>query len=56
MEHDPYAEGADAYLAGKPESANPYDLDVAEDASMSWNDGWNAQADAALEDAVELED
>ena len=25
MDKDPYAEGADAYLAGQPEMANPYD-------------------------------
>lgn len=52
MEHDPYAEGADAYLAGKPESANPYDPNRETDAAMAWNDGFIAQAEAASEDDV----
>ena len=37
---DPYAEGADAGLAGQPDSANPYDPETQEDAHLSWNDGW----------------
>ena len=37
---DPYAEGADAGLAGKPDSDNPYDPETQEDAHLSWNDGW----------------
>ena len=35
-----YAEGADAGLAGLPDSANPYDPETQEDAHLSWNDGW----------------
>lgn len=38
LDSDPYAEGADARLAGKNESANPYE--IATDAHLSWNDGW----------------
>lgn len=37
---DYFAEGAEARLAGQPETANPYDLETDEDAHMSWNDGW----------------
>ena len=37
---DPYAEGADAGLAGQLDSANPYDPETQEDAHLSWNDGW----------------
>lgn len=40
MMDDPYAAGADAVLAGLPETANPYDPEEDEDAHMSWNDGW----------------
>lgn len=34
-------EGFEAALVGQPETANPYDLDNAEDDHLSWNDGWN---------------
>lgn len=40
---DAFAEGADAYLAGESESANPYDVEC--DDHLNWNDGWNSQAD-----------
>ena len=56
MDRDPYAEGADAYLAGRPETANPHDLDREADAAMSWSDGWNAADDAAFEDNAVLDD
>ena len=36
--NDYYAEGADAALAGLPETANPYDPE--DDAHLDWNDGW----------------
>ena len=39
-QRDPYAEGADAALAGLSETDNPYDLDEDFDAFTSWNDGW----------------
>lgn len=39
-DRDPYADGADARLAGVSETANPYDLDFDEEAHLSWNDGW----------------
>lgn len=39
---DAYAEGADAALAGKPETANPYDLTTEEALHLDWNDGWNS--------------
>jgi len=38
---DPFAEGADARLAGKPETANPYDPELACDSCASWDDGWH---------------
>ena len=38
MDGDPFTEGAEARLAGDPESANPYDIE--DDAHLSWNDGW----------------
>lgn len=41
---DPFAEGYDARLAGKPETANPY-IGVDGAAEMSWNDGWCAAAE-----------
>lgn len=37
---DPYAEGADAALAGRSEAENPYDPQS--DEFLSWNDGWNS--------------
>lgn len=40
---DAYAEGADAFLAGRPESDNPYDDDT--DDQLDWNDGWNSAAE-----------
>lgn len=52
MEKDPYAEGREAHDAGKPETANPYDMDDLSDDenAMAWNDGWNAAAEDAAED------
>lgn len=47
---DPYAEGVDAALAGKPETANPYDPNHQEDAYMAWNDGWASFHDGEDED------
>lgn len=50
MSADPYAEGADAWLAGEPETANPYDPES--DEYLSWSDGWSdAENDAFGEDA-----
>jgi hypothetical protein len=46
---DPFAEGADAALAGEPESANPYDPDEDCDAHLSWNDGWLSIQEADAE-------
>jgi hypothetical protein len=40
LDTDPYEEGADAAIAGKPESANPYDLQTEEADHFSWNDGF----------------
>jgi hypothetical protein len=45
---DPFAEGADARLGGRDESANPFDPETEFDAYCSWNDGW-ASIDAADE-------
>ena len=42
-DRDPYAEGADAYLAGASDTSNPYAPDS--DEHLSWNDGWNSQAE-----------
>ena len=56
MDRAPSAEGADASLAGRPETANPHDLDREADAAMSWSDGWNAALDAAFEDNAVLDD
>lgn len=39
-DRDPRAEGMEAAHCGKPESANPYDLDTHPDEHMAWNDGW----------------
>ncbi len=47
-ERDAYAEGADAYLAGMSETANPYPEDS--DEFLSWNDGWRATYEAGLDD------
>lgn len=38
-ERDAFAEGADARLAGKPETSNPY-AGVDEAAEAEWYDGW----------------
>lgn len=35
---DAYTEGAEARLAGQPETANPYPPES--DEHLSWNDGW----------------
>ena len=40
---DPFAEGADARLAGRPDTANPYEVDGPDgdfEAHCAWNDGW----------------
>ena len=37
---DPHAEGYDAWLAGKADLDNPYEL--GSDDAMSWNDGFAA--------------
>lgn len=39
---DAYAEGFEAFLAGKPETDNPYDVDREFEAHLAWNDGWRA--------------
>jgi hypothetical protein len=44
---DPYAEGADAALAGASESKNPYP--VTSDEHLSWNDGWLSIANEAAD-------
>lgn len=44
---DAQSEGADAYISGQPESANPYDLTTQEALHLDWNDGWNMAADEA---------
>ncbi|TWB58710.1 hypothetical protein [Nitrospirillum viridazoti] len=41
-EHDPYAKGGDAFIAGTPETANPYA--PGSDDHLSWNDGWHSFA------------
>lgn len=48
MDNDPFAEGREAYDAGKMETANPYDSQ--DDAFLSWNDGWETAAKEADED------
>lgn len=40
--NDPYAEGADAALAGLDDTANPYDLNEDESSFWAWQDGWNS--------------
>jgi hypothetical protein len=40
---DPYAEGADAALAGASDTTNPYP--IASDEEASWNDGYLSIAD-----------
>jgi hypothetical protein len=40
--NDPFAEGYDAALAGKPQTSNPYDMDSEFDNYAIWNDGWDA--------------
>ena len=53
-ECDPYAEGADAYLAGVSELSNPYDASTQEESHLAWNDGWlsaQAQGDEGEEEA-----
>lgn len=43
--NDPFAEGADAFLAGEDETANPYPiLDKNKNPNtdhLAWNDGWS---------------
>lgn len=46
-DRDPYAEGVEAFDAGKDETVNPYPEGT--DEHLSWNDGWNA-ANEATED------
>jgi hypothetical protein len=43
IDADPYAEGHDARLAGRPETANPYDPINDSEAHLSWNDGWSQE-------------
>lgn len=43
---DAYDEGFDAYLAGRSETNNPYE--IGSDQAMDWNDGFAAAAE--LED------
>lgn len=50
MEPDYFADGADAYLAGRTEDQNPYDREKEEAGHLAWNDGWNNMADADNED------
>jgi hypothetical protein len=38
FDQSPYEQGAEARLAGKPETANPFDVET--DDHLSWNDGW----------------
>jgi hypothetical protein len=45
LHSDPWAEGADAALAGDSETSNPYD--PSDDEHLSWNDGYASVADAA---------
>ncbi len=47
-DRDPYAEGVEAHDAGQLDTANPYDDEHPD--FMSWNDGWNAAAEAATDD------
>lgn len=47
-ENDPYAEGADAFIGGASITENPYP-DGSDD-HLSWNDGWQSQCDAELEE------
>ena len=48
MKEDAYEEGYNARLAGKSETANPYDPDDDTDIRhMEWNDGWTAAEDEA---------
>lgn len=42
---DAFADGVDAFHAGRSDTANPYDPST--DAHLSWNDGWNQEADLA---------
>lgn len=44
---DAFAQGADAYIAGAAEDANPYDLATQEALYLDWQDGWNNAADEA---------
>lgn len=44
---DAFAEGREAYDAGKPETANPYDWELDGELSDMWLDGWNAAAEEA---------
>lgn len=45
---DPYDEGRAAYLTGKPESDNPYDIRDNEQAYLAWLYGWNEAMDGDL--------
>ncbi len=50
---DPFAEGREAFDAGKTEDQNPYDTENGggeETNAMSWNDGWNTARDEADEE------
>ncbi len=50
-ERDAYAEGADAFLAGTSETANPYPEES--DEFLSWNDGWRATFEAGEDDEAD---
>jgi ribosome modulation factor len=41
---DPYADGADAAVAGAPLEANPYDLDDLRERTL-WESGWRSVRD-----------
>ncbi len=49
---DAYADGADAFYAGKSDTANPFD--PATDEHLDWNDGW-INAKESLEEGDNME-
>ncbi len=50
IKRDAYAEGREAYHAGKSETENPFDLGEDEDNYLAWSDGW---IEAAEEDEAD---
>lgn len=44
-DRDPYAEGLEARISGRDETANPYDPNDEAEAHCAWNDGWNSEDD-----------